>query len=108
MSRSVACGPDLAHLARVKHRPAAVFELQDEGAAFVEVARDAAHPAPAGLRFDGPAPPRHRAGAPRGLDDPGTFARDLDEGGALILELEDGTRAVLHSGEVREVRPARD
>jgi BirA family biotin operon repressor/biotin-[acetyl-CoA-carboxylase] ligase len=33
-------------------------------------------------------------------------ARDLDEGGALILELEDGTRAVLHSGEVREVRPA--
>jgi len=36
------------------------------------------------------------------------IARDLDEGGALILELEDGTRAVLHSGEVREVRPARD
>jgi BirA family biotin operon repressor/biotin-[acetyl-CoA-carboxylase] ligase len=35
-------------------------------------------------------------------------ARDLDEGGALILDLEDGTRAVLHSGEVREVRPARD
>jgi BirA family biotin operon repressor/biotin-[acetyl-CoA-carboxylase] ligase len=34
------------------------------------------------------------------------IARDLDEGGALILELEDGTRAVLHSGEVREVRPA--
>jgi BirA family biotin operon repressor/biotin-[acetyl-CoA-carboxylase] ligase len=33
------------------------------------------------------------------------IARDLDEGGALILELEDGTRAVLHSGEVREVRP---
>ena len=36
------------------------------------------------------------------------IARDLDEGGALILELEDGSRAVLHSGEVREVRPARD
>ena len=36
------------------------------------------------------------------------IARDLDEGGALILELEDGTRALLHSGEVREVRPARD
>jgi BirA family transcriptional regulator, biotin operon repressor / biotin---[acetyl-CoA-carboxylase] ligase len=36
------------------------------------------------------------------------IARDLDEGGALILELEDGTRAVLHSGEVREVRPARE
>jgi BirA family biotin operon repressor/biotin-[acetyl-CoA-carboxylase] ligase len=36
------------------------------------------------------------------------IARDVDEGGALILELEDGTRAVLHSGEVREVRPARD
>lgn len=34
------------------------------------------------------------------------IARDLDEGGALILELEDGTRAVLHSGEVREVRSA--
>ena len=34
------------------------------------------------------------------------IARGLDEGGALILELEDGTRAVLHSGEVREVRPA--
>jgi BirA family biotin operon repressor/biotin-[acetyl-CoA-carboxylase] ligase len=34
------------------------------------------------------------------------IARDLDEGGALILELEDGTRAVLHSGEVHEVRPA--
>jgi BirA family transcriptional regulator, biotin operon repressor / biotin---[acetyl-CoA-carboxylase] ligase len=33
------------------------------------------------------------------------IVRDLDEGGALILELEDGTRAVLHSGEVREVRP---
>ena len=36
------------------------------------------------------------------------IARDLDEGGALILELEDGTRAVLHSGEVREVRQTRD
>ena len=36
------------------------------------------------------------------------IARDLDEGGALILELEDGTRAVLHSGEVREVRPVGD
>ena len=36
------------------------------------------------------------------------IARDLDEGGALILELEDGTRAVLHSGEVHEVRPAGD
>jgi BirA family biotin operon repressor/biotin-[acetyl-CoA-carboxylase] ligase len=36
------------------------------------------------------------------------IARDLDEGGALILELEDGTRAVLHSGEVREVRQAGD
>jgi BirA family transcriptional regulator, biotin operon repressor / biotin---[acetyl-CoA-carboxylase] ligase len=36
------------------------------------------------------------------------IARDLDEGGALILELEDGTRAALHSGEVREVRQARD
>jgi BirA family biotin operon repressor/biotin-[acetyl-CoA-carboxylase] ligase len=36
------------------------------------------------------------------------IARDLDEGGALILELEDGTRAVLHSGEVREIRPVRD
>jgi BirA family biotin operon repressor/biotin-[acetyl-CoA-carboxylase] ligase len=36
------------------------------------------------------------------------IASDLDEGGALILELEDGTRAVLHSGEVREVRPAGD
>ena len=56
MSRSVARGPDLAHLARVKHGPAAVFELQDEGAAFVEVARDAAHPAPAGLRIAGRVP----------------------------------------------------
>jgi BirA family biotin operon repressor/biotin-[acetyl-CoA-carboxylase] ligase len=36
------------------------------------------------------------------------IARDLDDGGGLILELEDGTRAVLHSGEVHEVRPARD
>jgi len=36
------------------------------------------------------------------------IARDLDEGGALILELEDGSRTVLHSGEVREIRPARD
>jgi BirA family biotin operon repressor/biotin-[acetyl-CoA-carboxylase] ligase len=36
------------------------------------------------------------------------IARDLDESGALVLELEDGTRALLHSGEVREVRPARD
>lgn len=36
------------------------------------------------------------------------IARDLDEGGALVLELEDGTRTQLFSGEVREVRPARD
>lgn len=36
------------------------------------------------------------------------IARDLDEGGGLVLELEDGTRTVLHSGEVHEVRPARD
>ena len=36
------------------------------------------------------------------------IARDVDEDGALILELDDGTRAVLHSGEVREIRPARD
>ena len=36
------------------------------------------------------------------------IARDLDESGALVLELEDGTRALLHSGEVREVRQARD
>jgi len=36
------------------------------------------------------------------------IARDLDEGGALVLELEDGTRTPLVSGEVREVRPARD
>src|SRR5262249_34506064 len=36
------------------------------------------------------------------------IARDIDEGGALVLELEDGTRALLHSGEVHEVRPARD
>jgi len=36
------------------------------------------------------------------------IARGLDEGGALILELEDGTRAVLHSGEVREVRSTGD
>lgn len=35
------------------------------------------------------------------------IARDLDEDGGLVLELEDGTRAVLHSGEVHEVRPAR-
>jgi len=36
------------------------------------------------------------------------IARDLDESGALVLELEDGTRALLHSGEVREVRQSRD
>jgi BirA family biotin operon repressor/biotin-[acetyl-CoA-carboxylase] ligase len=36
------------------------------------------------------------------------IVRDLDESGALVLELEDGTRALLHSGEVREVRQARD
>ncbi len=36
------------------------------------------------------------------------IARDLDEDGALVLELADGTRARLHSGEVHEVRPARD
>jgi BirA family transcriptional regulator, biotin operon repressor / biotin---[acetyl-CoA-carboxylase] ligase len=36
------------------------------------------------------------------------IARDLDEGGALVIELEDGTRALLHSGDVHEVRPARD
>jgi biotin-(acetyl-CoA carboxylase) ligase len=36
------------------------------------------------------------------------IARDLDESGALVLELEDGTRALLHSGEVREVRQAGD
>jgi BirA family biotin operon repressor/biotin-[acetyl-CoA-carboxylase] ligase len=36
------------------------------------------------------------------------IARDLDEGGGLVLEMEDGTTAVLHSGEVHEVRPARD
>jgi BirA family biotin operon repressor/biotin-[acetyl-CoA-carboxylase] ligase len=36
------------------------------------------------------------------------IARDLDVDGALVLELADGTRARLHSGEVREVRPARD
>ncbi len=36
------------------------------------------------------------------------IARDLDERGALILELEDGSRALLHSGEVHEVRAARD
>jgi BirA family biotin operon repressor/biotin-[acetyl-CoA-carboxylase] ligase len=36
------------------------------------------------------------------------IVRDLDEDGALVLDLEDGTRALLHSGEVHEVRPARD
>jgi biotin-(acetyl-CoA carboxylase) ligase len=34
------------------------------------------------------------------------IARGLDDGGALILEREDGTLTRLHSGEVREVRPA--
>jgi BirA family biotin operon repressor/biotin-[acetyl-CoA-carboxylase] ligase len=34
------------------------------------------------------------------------IARGLDDGGALILERDDGTLTRLHSGEVREVRPA--
>jgi BirA family biotin operon repressor/biotin-[acetyl-CoA-carboxylase] ligase len=36
----------------------------------------------------------------------GGVAEGVDEDGALILRLDDGTRAVLHSGEVREVRAA--
>ena len=33
-------------------------------------------------------------------------AEGVDEDGALVLRLDDGTRAVLHSGDVREVRAA--
>src|SRR5438552_916232 len=76
MVLSLARGPHLANLAGMQDGPGAVLQLQDEGAAFVQAARDAAQPARARARLHGTAPPGQCARAPGGLHDLGTSARE--------------------------------